>query len=117
MVIPSTPGLPLLLRTRFHAASRFSRLHTVSISCSVQAGLSGAGFATNGSAPAQPLIGASPRPVGSRASTYWVFCRFPLMSCQYYFPLPIVRAFGDRSQRGLSVAPPFGLSCLTSLAD
>ena len=51
MVIPSTPGLPLFLRTRFHALSRFSRSHTSSISCSAEAGLSGAGFATSGSAP------------------------------------------------------------------
>ena len=31
MVIPSTPGLPLFPRTRFHALSRFSRSHTSSI--------------------------------------------------------------------------------------
>ena len=48
MVIPSTPGLPLLLRTRFHALSRFPRSHTSSISCSAKAGLSDAGFAING---------------------------------------------------------------------
>src|ERR1022692_4688324 len=47
MVIPSTPGPPLLLRTRFHALSRFSRSHTSSINCSAKAGLSGAGFAIN----------------------------------------------------------------------
>ena len=41
----------MLLRTRFQALSRFSRLHTSSISCSAEAGLSGAGFATSGSAP------------------------------------------------------------------
>ena len=45
----------------------------------------------------------------SKASEYWVFCRLPLMSCQSYLPLPIVRAFGHRSRLGLSVAPPFGL--------
>src|SRR5580704_12300039 len=50
MVIPSTPGLPLLLRTRFHALSRFPRSHTSSISCSAKAGLSGAGFVINGPA-------------------------------------------------------------------
>src|SRR6516164_514587 len=49
MVIPSTPGPPLFCRTRFHALTRFSRLHTSSINCSVTAELSGAGFATNGS--------------------------------------------------------------------
>src|SRR5208282_3358043 len=109
MVIPSTPGLPLLRRTRFHALARFSRLHTSSINCSVTAGLSGAGFATNGSAPWWPLTGGSPRFTGSKASEYWICCRVPFMSRQSYLPLPIVRAFGPRSRLGLSVAPPFGL--------
>src|SRR5271170_5130252 len=112
MVIPSTPGLPWFLRTRFHALWRFSPSHTSSIGCSVTAGLSGAGFATNGSALGWPLTGVSPRPCGSKASEYWVFCRFPLMSCQSYLPLPIVRAFTHRSRFGLSVSPPFGLECL-----
>src|SRR5215472_3191762 len=62
MVIPSTPGLPLLLRTRFHTLTRFPRSHTSSISCSAQAGLSGADFATGGSVPWCPRTGASPRP-------------------------------------------------------
>src|SRR5260370_23933251 len=38
-----------------------------------------------------------------------MFCRVPLMSCQSYLPLSIVRAFGHRFRIGLSVAPPFGL--------
>ena len=50
MVIPSTPGLPWFLRTRFHALCRFSPSHTSSMRCSVTTGLSGAGFAANGSA-------------------------------------------------------------------
>jgi hypothetical protein len=70
-----------------------------------------------GSTPGVPTIGASLRPLGSRASEYWIFRRFPRMSCQAYLPLPIVRAFAHRSRLGLSVAPPFGLECLTSLAD
>lgn len=39
------------------------------------------------------------------------------MRCQAYLPLLIVRAFDRRSRFSLSVAPPFGLECLTSLAD
>jgi hypothetical protein len=39
------------------------------------------------------------------------------MRFRAYLPLLIVRAFGRRSRLGLSVAPPFGLECLTSLAD
>src|SRR5262249_35463180 len=45
------------------------------------------------------------------------FGRSPFTRCQSYLPLPIVRAFVRRFRRGLSVAPPFGLECLTSLAD
>src|SRR4051794_32143653 len=35
----------------------------------------------------QPTTGVSPRPFGSKASEHWVFCRFPLMTCQSYLPL------------------------------
>ena len=70
-----------------------------------------------GSAPRAPVIRASPFSPGARASFRWVFYRGPLMSCQSYLPLPIVRAFVRRFRLGLSVAPPFGLECLTSLAD
>src|SRR5215510_10676476 len=45
------------------------------------------------------------------------FGRSPFTRCQSYLPLPIVRAFVRRFRRGLPVAPPFGLECLTSLAD
>jgi len=114
--IPSTPGPPLFCRTRFHALSRFRWSHTSSISCA-QAGLSGVGFATSGSDPSSPLTGGSPRPVGSKASEIWFFCRFPFMSRQSYSPLSIVRAFSHRFRFRLSVAPPFGLGVLTSLAD
>src|SRR5271166_2507851 len=115
MVIPSTPGLPLFLRTRFHAISRFSRLHTSSINCSAKAGLLDAGFAVNGSALGPLLERASPLPAVSKATEQWVFCRFPFMRCQSYLPLPIVRAFSHRFRLGLPVAPPSGLECLISL--
>jgi site-specific DNA recombinase len=109
---PIHPALPWFLLTRFHALWRFSRSHTSSMSCSVTAGLSGAGFAASGSTLRDPTTGASPRPFGSEASECWAFCRFPLMRSQSYLPLPIVRAFTHRSRLGLSVAPPFGLECL-----
>src|SRR5215469_9425124 len=109
MVIPSTPGLPLLLRTRFHALTRFPRSHTSSVSCSAHAGRSGAGFATGGSVPWCPPPGASPGPSGTKASEYRIFCRIALISCQSYLPLSIVRAFGPRFRLDLSVAPPFSL--------
>ena len=109
MVIPSTPGLPLFLRTRFHAISRFSRLHTSSISCSAEAGLLDAGFAANGSALGEPPERASPPPAGSKATEQWVFCRVPLMRRQSYLPLPIVRAFSYRFRLRLSVCSAFRL--------
>src|SRR3954462_10079243 len=77
--------------------------------CSVTSGLSDAGVATGGSALGYSTAEASPRPFDSEASEYWMFCRFPLMSCQSYLPLPIVRAFRHRFRLGLSGAPPFGL--------
>jgi hypothetical protein len=70
-----------------------------------------------GSAPDMPADGASPRPVDLRVGLRRVFCRDPLMRRQSYLPLPIVRAFIHRSRFGLSVAPPFGLECLTNLTD
>ena len=53
---------------------------------------------------------SSPKPVRP-------FGRSPFLRCQPYLPLPIVRAFARRFRLGLSVAPPFGLECLTSFAD
>ncbi len=35
----------------------------------------------------------------------WIFCRFPLMSCESYLPLPIVRAFSSRYRLRPSVSP------------
>src|SRR6476646_8880879 len=109
MVIPSTPGLPLFLLTRFHALSRFSRSHTSSISCSVKAGFSVAALAMNDSVSSSPRAGASPRSFGSKASTCWLFCRFLFTRYQSYLPLSIVRAFSHRFRLRLSVSPPFGL--------
>jgi len=62
--------------------------------CSIVAGLSGAGFATSGSALGYPPTGASPRSCDSETSEYWIFCRFPLMSCQSYLPS---QSFGPSS--------------------
>src|SRR6516225_7278078 len=117
MLMPSAPGAPLLSRTRCHARTRFSRSHTSSMTCIVAAGLSGAGAATTGSTPAWPTLGASPLALDVRDGSRRVFCRDPLMRCQAYLPLLIVRALGHRFRLGLSVAPPFSLECLTSLAD
>src|SRR5712692_7882670 len=75
MVIPSTPGPPLLLRTRFHALTRFPRAHTSSISC----------FSA------------------SRAFGYWLRHGWfgPLETADRGF----TPAFGDQGQRVLDVLP------------
>src|SRR6266436_10158457 len=107
IVIPSTPGLPLLLRTRFHALSRFPRSHTSSINCSTQAGLSGTGFATSG-----PLVTAN----RGFTPVFWyqgqrVLELLPLSTHELPFLLATLGRSGLRSsfRLGLSVAPPFGL--------
>ena len=51
MVSPSTPGLPLFPRTRFHAVSRLLRSQTSSMSWSSAAGRSAVRFAASGSVP------------------------------------------------------------------
>jgi hypothetical protein len=83
----------------------------------VAAGLSGSIIALTGSAPALPTTEASPRSLHGRVGWRRIFCRVPLMRFRTYLPLPIVRAFDHHFRLGLSVAPPFGLECLNSLAD
>src|ERR1700739_3743508 len=106
MVIPSAPGLPLFLLTRFHALSRFSRSHTSSISCSVKAEFSVADFAMNGSVSPSPRAGASPRSFGSKASTCWLFCRVLFTRYQSYL---LSQSFGPYA---LSVPRPGGQTAL-----
>jgi hypothetical protein len=60
---------------------------------------------------------ASPEPAGIESPSRWVFCRLSLLRSMFYLPLVLVRAFAPRFRFGLSVAPPFGLECLTSLTD
>ena len=98
MVSPSTPGPPLFLRTRFHAFSRLLRSHTSSMSWSSVAGRSVVRFAVGGSVPGRSAARGSPRRADAKARrccVYWIVCRGPLMSRESYWPLPIVRAFGE----------------------
>ena len=120
MVSPSTPGLPLFPRTRFHAVSRLLRSHTSSMSWSSAAGRSVVRFAVSGSVPWRSAAEGSPRRSGAKARrncVCWVFCRGPLMSRESYWPLPIVRAF-DRSLRpcGPWLFLPFRVSVSTEQA-
>ena len=85
--------------------------------CSVKAGLSGAGFATTGSAPWEPVTRASPWCADAKASEHWIVCCIPVMSRQAYLPLPVVRAFGQRFRPAYLLLRLSALECLTSLAD
>ena len=118
IVLPSTPGLPLLPWTCFQAFTRLFRSHTSSISRSSRAGLSVSRFTADGSVPCWTRLGASPFDTSTKASRCWIFCRCPSMSCGPYLPLSSVRAFDHRSRLGLSVRSVFRLvECLTSFAD
>src|SRR4051794_10942293 len=120
MVLPSTPELPWLERTRCHACSRFSRSHTSSIRDAPVAGSSGSRFAVGDSVPSRPASGVSPRPSVMKASgscSYWIFGRMSPMSREAYWPLP---SFGPSSVvPGLAdLLPRLSASgCLNGLAD
>src|SRR5215469_8778542 len=108
MVLPSTPGLPWLERTRCHACSRFSRSHTSSIRDSPVTGFSGPRFAVGDSVPSRSASGVSPRPSVMKASgscSYWIFGRLSPMSREAYWPL---QSFGPSAARSRSCEPwPF----------
>src|SRR5215469_4602715 len=117
MVIPSIPGLPLLLLTRANACLQFSAWQISSINWSVLAGLSDLRFATDDSVPLRDLAGASPLPVSGKANDCcsWFFCRLSSLSGTAYSSLSLsslrrtVWAFSHRFRLSLAVAPPFGL--------
>src|ERR1019366_1861482 len=88
-VMPSTPGLPLLALTRFHARLQFSRSQTSSINDSVMAGFSVPRFAADDSVPVGMIFGASPLPSSPQANSSWFFCRLSSMSRAAYSPLPL----------------------------
>ena len=92
-VIPSTPGLPRFARTRASARLQFSRSQARSIHCSLLAGLSSPRPAARGSVPSLVTSGASPLPSSAKASTSWVFCRFPLTRNAVLLAAPFVQAF------------------------
>jgi len=52
-----------------------------------------------------------------KSGSPWTFCRLSLLRFMSYLPLLLVPAFGHRSRLSLSVSPPFGSECLTSVAD
>src|SRR5713226_1215988 len=87
--MPSTPGLPLLALTRFHACLQFSRPQTSSINCSAMARLSVPRFPPDDSVPSWRPFGASPLSSSIKASTSWFFCRLSPISCAAYPPLPL----------------------------
>ncbi|MGF6313358.1 hypothetical protein ABIB82_007496 [Bradyrhizobium sp. i1.8.4] len=103
MVIPSTPGLPLFLLTRFHALSRFSRSHTSSISRSVKAEFSVADFAMNGSVSRR---GFTPV-LRFQGQHLLVVLPLSIHEIPVLLALSIVRAFSHRFRLRLSVFSTF----------
>src|SRR5271167_1121884 len=117
MVIPSTPALPLLAFTCCKACFRFPHSHISSINRFVLAGLSGSCTAESDSVSSLFASQASPAGGDEKSSSPWTFCRLSLLRFMSYLPLLLVPAFGHCSRLRLSVAPPFGSECLTSVAD
>src|ERR1700746_2733084 len=116
-VIPSPPALPLLLLTCRNASFRFSRSHTSSMIQHVLAGRSGSCTAESDSMSSRPACRASPVGADEKFSLHWMFNRLSLSRFMSYLPLlsfgPSVTVPGS----AYLLTPPFGMECLTSLAD
>ena len=92
--MPSTPGAPLLRRTRASAFFRLPGSTTASINgCCPAAGRSGSACAVWASVPWVSGLRASPFATGSKASSNWMFCRLVRMSVAVLLTLSVVRAF------------------------
>ena len=92
--MPSTPGAPLLRRTRASAFFRLPGSTTASINgCCPAAGRSGLACAVRASVPWVSGFRASPFATGSKASSNWIFCRLVRMSVAVLLTLSVVRAF------------------------
>ena len=87
--MPSTPGLPLLALTRFHARLQFSPAQTSSLNDSAMAGFSVPRFAADDSVPAGTAFAVSPLSSSPQANTSWFFCRLSSPSRAPYSPLPL----------------------------
>ena len=96
-VIRSTPGAPLLRRTRASAFFTLPGSTTASIDgCSPAAGRWGSARDVRTSVPWAPALRASPFAAGSKASSNWMFCRLVRMSVAVLLTLSVVRAFAGR---------------------
>ena len=91
--------------------------HISSISRFVLAGLSDSLLAPNDSVASRWAGRASPSNSLEKSSGFWMVRCLSSWRFMAYSPSLLVRAFFHRSRFRLSVAPPFGLECLTSLAD
>src|SRR5215472_15840889 len=108
MVIPSTPGLPLLAFTRRNASFRFPRSHTSSINRFVLAGLSVACTARRDSTASVPAFRASPVGAERKSSFSWTFCRLSLLRFMSYSPLLSFGPSATVPGSAYPLTPPFG---------
>src|SRR3981081_1078184 len=111
------PALPLLLFTCRNASFRLARSQMSSMIRRVLAGRSGSHTAEGDSMSSRPPCRASPLGADEKSSLIWRFSRLSPSRFMSYWPLLSFGPSVTRSRRGLSVSPPFGLECLTSLAD
>src|SRR5450432_1576784 len=111
------PALPLLLLTCRNASFKFARSHTSSMIQHVLAGRSGSYTTESDSMSSPPACRASPVGADEKSSLNWMFSRLSLSRFMSYLPLLSFGPSAIVSGSAYLLSPPFGMECLTSLAD
>src|SRR3977135_2188825 len=83
----------------------------------VLAGRSGSCTTESDSMSSRPACRASPVGVDEKSSLNWMFSRLSLSRFMSYLPLLSFRPSAIVSGSAYLLSPPFGMECLTSLAD
>ena len=83
----------------------------------VSAGRSGSFAAKSDSMSSPPACRASPVGADEKSSLNWMFSRLSLSRFMSYLPLLSFRPSAIVSGSAYLLSPPFGMECLTSLAD
>jgi hypothetical protein len=107
--MPSTPGLPLLALTPFHARLQFSRSQSSSIHGSVMAGFSVPRFAADDSVPGERNFGASPLASSPQANCSWFFLPLVVHESRRLLAAPFTLLAEDRL--GLRQLPAYFARC------
>jgi hypothetical protein len=83
----------------------------------VSAGRSGSFAAESDSMSSRPACRASPVGADEKSRLNWMFSRLSLSRFVSYLPLLSFRPSAIVSGSAYLLSPPFGMECLTSLAD